>query len=65
MFCSKCGKELHEGDRFCKNCGAPVGGIPVNTAVQQINMQNQYEEKKNLTNTRKDGSKNEWIITSG
>lgn len=61
MFCSKCGKELHEGDRFCKNCGAPVGGIPVNTAVQQINMQNQYEEKKNLTNTKNKNKTPLWI----
>ncbi len=21
MFCTNCGKELHEGDRFCANCG--------------------------------------------
>ncbi len=25
MFCSKCGKELPEGARFCENCGSPVG----------------------------------------
>ena len=24
MFCTKCGKELHEGDRFCAYCGAEV-----------------------------------------
>ena len=24
MFCTKCGKELHEGDRFCSRCGARV-----------------------------------------
>jgi len=24
MFCTKCGKELHDGDRFCGNCGAEV-----------------------------------------
>lgn len=24
MFCTKCGSELHEGDRFCANCGAKV-----------------------------------------
>lgn len=26
MFCIHCGQELMEGDRFCTNCGAPVGG---------------------------------------
>ena len=24
MFCSQCGTQLHEGARFCHNCGAPV-----------------------------------------
>ncbi|MGM9601628.1 MAG: zinc-ribbon domain-containing protein [Faecousia sp.] len=24
MFCSKCGNQLKEGDRFCAKCGAPV-----------------------------------------
>lgn len=24
MFCTKCGKELEEGDRFCIHCGNPV-----------------------------------------
>jgi TM2 domain-containing membrane protein YozV len=28
MFCSKCGKELPEGVKFCPNCGADVNGIP-------------------------------------
>ena len=25
VFCSKCGKKLNEGARFCPRCGAPVG----------------------------------------
>lgn len=25
MFCSKCGQEIAEGDRFCKSCGAEQG----------------------------------------
>lgn len=24
MFCTKCGKELYEGDKFCAFCGAEV-----------------------------------------
>ena len=24
MFCTKCGKELHDGDRFCAHCGSEV-----------------------------------------
>ena len=29
MFCTNCGYELKEGDRFCENCGAPVENPPV------------------------------------
>lgn len=25
MYCTKCGNKLNTGDRFCGNCGAPVG----------------------------------------
>ncbi|MBR6607420.1 MAG: zinc-ribbon domain-containing protein, partial [Oscillospiraceae bacterium] len=24
MNCTRCGQPLHEGDRFCLNCGHPV-----------------------------------------
>ena len=29
MFCTNCGYELKEGDRFCENCGTPVENPPV------------------------------------
>ncbi len=28
MFCSRCGKELPEGTRFCTDCGAQTGAAP-------------------------------------
>ena len=28
MFCSKCGKELQEGQKFCPSCGSPVEAAP-------------------------------------
>ena len=28
MFCTKCGKELQDGAKFCIGCGAPVGKVP-------------------------------------
>lgn len=34
MFCSKCGKELADGARFCASCGAPVSGTQ-NVATQE------------------------------
>lgn len=27
MFCSKCGKEVSEGAKFCANCGIQVGAL--------------------------------------
>lgn len=38
MFCSKCGNEIKEGERFCSNCGKSVNNI---------------EEKKNSNNFNK------------
>ena len=26
MFCTKCGKEVGDGEKFCPSCGNPVGG---------------------------------------
>ena len=26
MFCSNCGKEAREGDKFCRSCGASLSG---------------------------------------
>ncbi|WP_051545304.1 TolB family protein [Butyrivibrio sp. MC2021] len=41
MFCSKCGCEIKEGDKFCGNCGVPAPNI-VNSGNQPVNpMQNQ------------------------
>lgn len=28
MFCSKCGKELGENEKFCPECGIPAGTAP-------------------------------------
>ena len=28
MYCSKCGKEIADGSRFCSFCGSPVAEMP-------------------------------------
>ena len=30
-FCSKCGKEINDGQKFCPGCGAPADGSTANT----------------------------------
>ncbi|MBQ4498289.1 MAG: zinc ribbon domain-containing protein [Spirochaetaceae bacterium] len=35
-FCSKCGKELAEGARFCSGCGASVGGAVENDGTKRV-----------------------------
>ena len=36
MFCTNCGYELKEGDRFCENCGTPVENPPVENPAKTI-----------------------------
>lgn len=38
-FCSNCGNQLGDGERFCGKCGAPVGG-----ATQPNQQNNQYQQ---------------------
>lgn len=42
MKCSKCGKEIKEGNSFCTNCGTPVNEIENN-----INVENKTKKKSN------------------
>lgn len=51
MFCAKCGKEIPEGARFCKSCGAPVGGADNVTIAGAVgnsfpNLKNTVQEKE-------------------
>ncbi len=39
MYCKKCGKELKQQEKFCKNCGYKVGYV-------QPNLQTNYPAKK-------------------
>ncbi len=42
MLCSKCGKQLEDGVKFCDACGAPVGTPENNQQPPAANQQNQY-----------------------
>lgn len=33
MFCTQCGVELRESDRFCSQCGKPVDALPDAVAI--------------------------------
>lgn len=38
MFCTKCGNQLREQDRFCSGCGVPLttGAVPPPRPAQQL-----------------------------
>ena len=36
MFCRMCGSQLGEGEKFCSNCGAPVGETTAAPAVPEV-----------------------------
>ena len=36
MYCSKCGKQIADGSRFCSFCGAPVAEVPSFTPEPEV-----------------------------
>ena len=37
MFCSKCGKQISDGSKFCINCGEPVHeSVEATSATEQV-----------------------------
>ena len=71
VFCTKCGANINEGDRFCKTCGTTVGTNTVfnnQTAPQPQNYStyNTAPGNMNVTNTnyKKTGNKKLILIIS-
>lgn len=44
-FCSKCGSEITEGSKFCKQCGVAIES-PVETENQTVVVRKKHEDKK-------------------
>ena len=40
MFCSKCGKSLEPGTKFCNSCGAPVNEMNNNVETSKMDAEN-------------------------
>ena len=36
MYCDACGTEIQQGQRFCRACGKPAGGVPLVPAASRI-----------------------------
>lgn len=51
-FCSKCGKEIIEGQKFCSGCGAPADGSTANTTTSGTTSTIDLSDRiANFTNT--------------
>ena len=46
MFCTRCGKELKENEKFCSKCGAAVAGKNPDAKVQQTEKPQQAQVPK-------------------
>lgn len=49
MFCSHCGRENKQGNKFCAGCGAPL--VVENTNVVESNVVNTQESKPDEMNS--------------
>ncbi len=52
MFCSKCGKQLNDGEIFCGSCGATSKKSPLRQASAGVQM-DLSNEKTETEHTRK------------
>jgi ribosomal protein S14 len=45
MYCVKCASPIDRGARFCAECGAPVGAMPVGISRHDARMMAQENQK--------------------
>lgn len=74
IFCKKCGNEINEYDKFCKNCGAAISIADVERRRKTIQMDGQERSAAdlvkycmehrfiNVANYMQDQTKKEWRI---
>lgn len=52
MFCTKCGKQQANGERFCTNCGTPYeenqSTVPVSEPISSVNRTLDSQESRNI-----------------
>ena len=65
MYCSNCGAEIHEGDRFCEACGAKVMHKEQSVPPAQPQMTSQNESDDNsLQKKKQKKKKNKGLIAA-
>lgn len=65
MFCTKCGKQLDEGIKFCTACGSPVPVKQKLEVVDEVREADEATETVEVTGTVKAARSNEAADTAG
>lgn len=60
MYCSHCGNEVSENDKFCGKCGAPVSGPTSSSNSTSTGKFSDYmsNDLKNMSNLKSDNNSN-------
>lgn len=53
MYCTRCGNQMNDADKFCTNCGA------VNPSAQQASVQTQSQPQQQSQNSAVAGKAND------
>jgi hypothetical protein len=67
MYCSKCGKELRDGEKFCGACGTAVGTNGQNLTLpsshySELDPKQFYGNEQYATNLRDSGGWGWWLL---